>query len=84
MDLISEGRLDLTVAGGVTGSTITLTSLAGNITQDKNTAIVGTTRPDRWKQNAVLLDAGPLPVAQIEAILTRWHAIALPEWVGQG
>jgi len=49
-----------------------------------HTAIVGTTKPDRWKQNAVLLDAGPLPRAQIEAIRARWHAVAPPEWVGQG
>jgi aryl-alcohol dehydrogenase-like predicted oxidoreductase len=47
-------------------------------------AIVGTTKPDRWKQNAALLDAGPLPQAQIEAIRARWREAAPPDWVGQG
>ena len=49
-----------------------------------HTAIVGTTKPDRWKQNAMLLDAGPLPQTRIEAIRDRWRAIAPQDWVGQG
>jgi aryl-alcohol dehydrogenase-like predicted oxidoreductase len=49
-----------------------------------HTAIVGTTKPDRWKQNAALLDAGPLPQAQVEAIRAHWYAMSSPEWVGQG
>jgi aryl-alcohol dehydrogenase-like predicted oxidoreductase len=49
-----------------------------------HTAIVGTTKPDRWKQNAALLEAGPLPEAQIAAIRARWHAVAPPDWGGQG
>lgn len=47
------------------------------------TAIVGTTNPERWVKNARLLDAGPLPVSQVEAIHARWQAVAGPDWVGQ-
>ncbi|GMV27211.1 MAG: oxidoreductase [Phycisphaerae bacterium] len=47
-------------------------------------AIVGTTNPDRWKQNAELLRAGgPLPAEKIEAIRARWKEAAEPGWVGQ-
>jgi aryl-alcohol dehydrogenase-like predicted oxidoreductase len=48
------------------------------------TAIVGTTKPDRWKQNAALLDAGPLLPDEIQAIRDRWRAVAGTDWVGQG
>jgi aryl-alcohol dehydrogenase-like predicted oxidoreductase len=48
------------------------------------TAIVGTTKPDRWKSNAALLDAGPLSPDQIQAIRDRWRAVAGDDWVGQG
>ena len=49
-----------------------------------HTAIVGTTKPDRWKQNALLLEAGPLPQAQVEATRARWHEVAPQDWKGQG
>jgi aryl-alcohol dehydrogenase-like predicted oxidoreductase len=49
-----------------------------------HTAIVGTSKPDRWQRNAALLDAGPLPQAQIDAIRARWREVAPPEWSGQG
>jgi aryl-alcohol dehydrogenase-like predicted oxidoreductase len=48
-----------------------------------HTAIVGTTRPDRWQQNAALLGAGPLLPAEFEAIRARWRAIAPASWTGQ-
>jgi len=48
-----------------------------------HTAIVGTTNPDRFGQNAKLLEAGPLPTATIEAIRARWKEVAQPGWVGQ-
>ena len=45
--------------------------------------IVGTTRPERWKQNADLLRAGPL-AAELEAkIRARWKEVAKAEWIGQ-
>lgn len=48
-----------------------------------DTAIVGTTRPGRWQQNAALLDAGPLPERTYEAIRKRWREVAEADWVGQ-
>jgi aryl-alcohol dehydrogenase-like predicted oxidoreductase len=48
-----------------------------------HTAIVGTTQPDRWRQNAELLKAGPLDKRQWDAVRARWKSVARPEWVGQ-
>jgi aryl-alcohol dehydrogenase-like predicted oxidoreductase len=48
-----------------------------------HTAIVGTTNPDRWRQNAELLKAGPLDAGEFQSIRSRWKAVAPPEWVGQ-
>jgi aryl-alcohol dehydrogenase-like predicted oxidoreductase len=47
------------------------------------TAIVGTTRPERWQSNAKLLEAGPLDAASVEAIRARWKEVAAADWVGQ-
>jgi aryl-alcohol dehydrogenase-like predicted oxidoreductase len=47
------------------------------------TAIVGTTKPGRWRENAQLLEAGPLPPEQFERIRARWRQVADPGWVGQ-
>ena len=48
-----------------------------------HTAIVGTKRPARWPENARLLQAGPLPAAEIDEIRARWQAIARPSWTGE-
>lgn len=48
-----------------------------------HTTVVGTTNPERFAQNAKLLEAGPLPQAQIELIRKRWAEVAEPDWVGQ-
>jgi hypothetical protein len=48
-----------------------------------HTAIVGTTKPERWQQNAALLGAGALPRGEFERIRARWHEVAGPSWVGQ-
>ena len=48
-----------------------------------HTAIVGTSKPGRWRENAALLAAGPLPEAQFEAIRSRWRQAAEPGWIGQ-
>ena len=48
-----------------------------------HTAIVGTTKPDRWPQNAALWGTGPLPASEINAIRARWRAVATPSWTGQ-
>jgi aryl-alcohol dehydrogenase-like predicted oxidoreductase len=48
-----------------------------------HTAIVGTRRPGRWAENARLLDAGPLPAAEVEGIRARWRQVAEPSWTGE-
>lgn len=49
------------------------------------TAIVGTSNPDRWVQNAVLADKGPLPESEMQAIRSRWNEVAAGKgWSGQG
>jgi aryl-alcohol dehydrogenase-like predicted oxidoreductase len=48
-----------------------------------HTAIVGTANPERWRQNAATLDAGPLPAAEMEGIRARWRQAARASWVGQ-
>ena len=46
-----------------------------------HTAIVGTTKPERWRQNAALLRA--LPVEEFERIRARWREVAGASWDGQ-
>lgn len=48
-----------------------------------STAIVGTSKPARWESNAKIVDRGPLPGDQIQAILDRWAEVATPDWTGQ-
>lgn len=48
-----------------------------------HTAIVGTTKPGRWEENAVILRTGPLAPREFEAIRTRWREVADPSWTGE-
>jgi hypothetical protein len=48
-----------------------------------HTAIVGTTKPERWQQNARLVEEGSLSQAEFAAIRERWEEIAPANWVGQ-
>jgi aryl-alcohol dehydrogenase-like predicted oxidoreductase len=48
-----------------------------------HTAIVGTTKPERWQANAALLRDGALPSAEFERIRARWREVAAPSWDGQ-
>ncbi|MEO6810966.1 MAG: aldo/keto reductase [Isosphaeraceae bacterium] len=48
-----------------------------------DTAIVGTTKPGRWQENAASLEAGPLPDHDFEAIRVQWCEVAEPAWIGQ-
>ena len=48
-----------------------------------HTAIVGTIRPERWQQNAALLEPGALPRRDVERIRARWREVAGASWVGQ-
>lgn len=45
--------------------------------------IVGTSKPERWQQNAALLEAGPLDKKLADAIRARWKEIAKDDWIGQ-
>lgn len=48
-----------------------------------HTAIVGTSNPERWAQNAAIVAAGPLPAETMEAIRARWKDVAEPGWTGR-
>ena len=48
-----------------------------------HTAIVGTTKPGRWRENAERLKAGSLPAAEFEAIRARWRQVAGADWGGE-
>lgn len=48
-----------------------------------HTAIVGTKKPERWEQNAKVLEAGPLEEATFHNIRERWEECAPRTWIGQ-
>lgn len=48
-----------------------------------HTAIVGTTKPERWQENAKLVEAGLLSEADYGAVRERWEEIAPATWIGQ-
>ncbi|MCL6604732.1 MAG: aldo/keto reductase [Paenibacillus sp.] len=48
-----------------------------------HTAIVGTNNPDRWEQNAALIEKGLLSPEEYEEIRRIWHNTAGQDWVGQ-
>ena len=48
-----------------------------------HTAIVGTTKPGRWQQNAALAGEGPLAASDYDAIRARWRQVARRDWTGQ-
>jgi aryl-alcohol dehydrogenase-like predicted oxidoreductase len=47
-----------------------------------HTAIVGTTKPRRWQQNAALLRR-PLPARTFDTIRKRWDEVADASWTGE-
>jgi aryl-alcohol dehydrogenase-like predicted oxidoreductase len=47
-----------------------------------DTAIVGTTRPTRWAENAALAAKGMLSRSEFDAIRARWLVAASSDWVG--
>lgn len=47
-----------------------------------HTAIAGTKNPARWAQNAVLVNHGPLPQDEMDAIRARWKEVAASQWTG--
>jgi hypothetical protein len=48
-----------------------------------HTAIVGTTKPERWHENAALLADGSLPRKEFDEIRARWREVADASWEGQ-
>jgi len=46
-------------------------------------AIVGTSKPERWESNAKIVERGPLPGDQVQAILDRWKEVTGDDWKGQ-
>jgi hypothetical protein len=77
-------QLDYDFLKGPLRSSITIALRFTLSVEGVATAIVGTTKPERWRQNAELLAAGPLDKAQFEAIRARWRAVAKRNWIGQG
>jgi aryl-alcohol dehydrogenase-like predicted oxidoreductase len=47
------------------------------------TAIVGTTNPGRWAENARLLNSGSLGEKEMNEIRERWEEVAPRTWIGQ-
>jgi hypothetical protein len=47
------------------------------------TAIVGTTKPERWEANARLLESESLGEEEVGAIRERWEEVAPKTWIGQ-
>src|SRR5207247_1155293 len=48
-----------------------------------HTAIVGTTKPERWQENAALLAAGVLPKKEFDGIRAPGRDVAEVSWEGQ-
>jgi aryl-alcohol dehydrogenase-like predicted oxidoreductase len=48
-----------------------------------STAIVGTTKPNRWQENASLAAEGNLSDEEYEEIRQRWKEVATEDWTGQ-
>src|SRR5438270_3457134 len=48
-----------------------------------HTVIVGTTNPDRWSENARLVEEGPLSDHEFSGIRERWEEVAPATWLGQ-
>jgi aryl-alcohol dehydrogenase-like predicted oxidoreductase len=48
-----------------------------------HTAIVGTSKPGRFKENSGLIETGALPQEVFDSIRMRWRTVAGPGWIGQ-
>jgi aryl-alcohol dehydrogenase-like predicted oxidoreductase len=48
-----------------------------------HTAIVGTTKPERFEENAAALAASSLPTELFETIRSRWREVANDLWTGE-
>ena len=73
-DFVRQGPLDKSIAHALR---FTL-SVPG-----VHTAIVGTGKPERWIENAKIVETGPLTEAEFEAIRQRWEDVRSTTWIGQ-
>jgi len=73
-DFIDDGTIEESVA---TALRFTLT------VPGVHTAIVGTTKPERWQQNAKMIAHGRLIEVDFDAIRERWDDVAPKTWIGQ-
>jgi aryl-alcohol dehydrogenase-like predicted oxidoreductase len=48
-----------------------------------HTAIVGTTKPERWLQNAKIIEGGLLSETDFAGIRERWEDVGPATWIGQ-
>ena len=48
-----------------------------------HTAIVGTTRPERYAENSSLIAPGGLAEEEYERIRAQWSEVAGEDWIGQ-
>ena len=48
-----------------------------------DTLIVGTTKPQRWQENAKYVAEGSLSPQEFEAIRDRWREVAGDDWIGR-
>ncbi len=48
-----------------------------------STMIVGTQKPGRWSENAAMVNRGPLPADEFEAIRAQWREVAEKDWTGE-
>ena len=76
-------RLDYPVLRGARDTAIATALRFTLAVPGVHTAIVGTTKPERWQRNAALLRGGSLPGAEFEKIRARWREVAGAAWVGQ-
>ncbi len=68
-----------TGSDGAAGTALRFTAFQPGV----SVCIVGTTNPERWRQNAGLLKAGALDEATFTSIRARWQEVAKPDWTGQ-
>ena len=73
-DFIRQGSLEKSIAHALR-FTLSVPSV--------HTAIVGTSKPERWLQNAKMIEAGLLSESEFEAIRERWDDIGPRTWIGQ-